>query len=190
MPIDLGTLGGAAWRTPVAINNHGEVVGFANTSGDENAGPSPVAFIWTRDMGMRPIAPVGSDTNDIAFDLNERGQVVGQSVNANSGAARAFFWQNNRIGDLNALAIQPTSLYLTLAQGINDEGEITGTAIDTTTGAVVGFLAVPVSDGSGDLEHSSKLHVNANPRQFILTDSQRKQLPWLSRVALGDAGTK
>jgi probable HAF family extracellular repeat protein len=190
VPMDLGTLGGAAWRTPVAINNHGLVVGFANTSGDENAGPSPTAFIWTRETGMRPIAAVGSDTNDIAFDLNERGQVVGQSVNANTGAARAFFWQSNVIHDLNALAIQPTSLYLTLAQGINDEGEITGTAIDTTTGRVVGFLAVPVFDGSGDPEHSSKLQVNANPRQFIPTNGQRKQLPWMSRVALGEAVPK
>lgn len=52
---------------------------------------------------------------------------------------------------LEPLPAMPTSLYLTLAQGINDAGEITGSAIDTaTTPQTVGFLAVPVFDGSGN----------------------------------------
>jgi probable HAF family extracellular repeat protein len=190
VPTDLGNIGGQAWNTPVAVNNQGQIVGFANTSGDENAPLSPTAFIWTKASGMKPIPPYGTDTNDLAFDVNEKGQIVGQSFNANSGAARAVFWQNNVLSDLNTLVIQPTSLYLTLAQGINDAGEIAGTAIDTSSGETVGFLAVPVFDGSGNPDIASRATVDRNPRQFILTERMKKQLPFFSRTALGVAGTK
>ena len=190
VPVDLGNIGGQAWNTPVALNNRGQIVGFANTSGDENAPLSPTAFIWTKASGMKPIAPYATDTNDIAFDVNEKGQIVGQSFNANSGASRAFFWQDNALSDLNTLVIQPTSLYLTLAQGINDSGEIAGTAIDTSTGETVGFLAVPVFDGSGNPDVTLRAKVDPNPRQFILTERMKKQLPFFSRVALGASGGK
>ncbi len=190
VPTDLGNIGGQAWNTPVALNNQGQIVGFANTSGDENAPLSPTAFIWTKASGMKPIPPYGTDTNDIAFDVNEKGQIVGQSFNANSGASRAIFWQNNVLSDLNTLVIQPTSLYLALAQGINDAGEIAGTAIDTSSGEAVGFLAVPVFDGSGNPDIASRAGVDPNPRQFILTERMKKQLPFFSRTSLGVAGTK
>ena len=190
VPVDLGNIGGQAWNTPVALNNRGQIVGFANTSGDENAPLSPTAFIWTKASGMKSIAPYATDTNDIAFDVNEKGQIVGQSFNANSGASRAFFWQDNTLSDLNTLVIQPTSLYLTLAQGINDAGEIAGTAIDTSTGETVGFLAVPVFDGSGNPDVTLRAKVDPNPRQFILTERMKKQLPFFSRVALGASGGK
>jgi len=190
VPTDLGNIGGQAWNTPVALNNQGRIVGFANTSGDVNAALSPTAFIWTKASGMKPIPPYGTDTNDIAFDVNEKGQIVGQSFNANSGASRAVFWQNNVLSDLNTLVIQPTSLYLTLAQGINDAGEIAGTAIDTSSGETVGFLAVPVFDGSGNPDIASRARVDPNPRQSILTERMKKQLPFFSRTALGVAATK
>ncbi len=190
VPTDLGNIGGQAWNTPVALNNQGQIVGFANTSGDENAALSPTAFIWTKASGMKAIAPYGTDTNDIAFDVNEKGQIVGQSFNANSGASRAIFWQNNVLSDLNTLVIQPTSLYLTLAQGINDAGEIAGTAIDTSSGETVGFLAVPVFDGSGNPDIASSAKLDPHPRQFILTERMKKQLPFFSRTALGVAPTK
>jgi len=190
VPTDLGNIGGQAWNTPVALNNQGQIVGFANTSGDVNAALSPTAFIWTKASGMKPIPPYGTDTNDIAFDVNEKGQIVGQSFNANSGASRAVFWQNNVLSDLNTLVIQPTSLYLTLAQGINDAGEIAGTAIDASSGETVGFLAVPVFDGSGNPDIASRARVDPNPRQSILTERMKKQLPFFSRTALGVAATK
>jgi probable HAF family extracellular repeat protein len=188
-PIDLGNVGGHAWNTPFAINNHGQIVGFGNISGDENAAENPVAFIWTPTNKMREIPPYGNDTNNAAFDINEKGQVVGNSFNVNTGIFRATLWQDNRLYDLNTLVIQPTSLYLTLAQGINDAGEITGTASDTSTGETVGFLAVPVFDGSGNPDLTTEAKVNVNPHEVILTDHQRRQLPFFTRTTLG-AGTK
>jgi probable HAF family extracellular repeat protein len=190
IPTDLGNIGGHAWNTPFAINNQGTVVGFANMSGDENAAENIAAFIWTRANKMQEIPPYGTDTNNGALDINEKGQVVGNSFNVNSGISRATLWQDNTLRDLNTLVIQPTSLYLTLAQGINDAGEITGTAIDTTTNEIVGFLAVPVFDGSGNPEVAAKAKVDANPRPLVLTEHMREQLPVFIRMMLGGAETK
>lgn len=183
VPHDLGNIGGKAWNTPVAINNRGVIVGFANTSGDEHAALAPTAFIWTRANGMQTIAPYGTDTNNIAFDLNESNQVVGQSANSNTGIARAFLWQNGVSSDLNALVVGPTTLNMVLAQGINDAGEITGTAVDTATGEVVGFLAVPafLSDDSASITASS---MNGTTHEVVVDDHIRKQLPYFSRAMI------
>jgi probable HAF family extracellular repeat protein len=187
VPHDLGNIGGKAWNTPVAINNRGVIVGFANTSGDEHAALAPTAFIWTRANGMQPIAPYGTDTNNIAFDLNESNQVVGQSANSSTGAARAFLWQSGVSSDLNTLVVGPTTLNMVLAQGINDAGEITGTAVDTATGEVVGFLAVPafLSNDDASLSASTRMSVS---REVVVNDRIRKQLPYFSRTMIETFG--
>ncbi|MFY9741889.1 MAG: DUF3466 family protein [Candidatus Sulfotelmatobacter sp.] len=188
VPINLGNIGGQAWNTPTAINNQGVVVGFGNISGDENAPENPAAFIWTKANGIKEIYPFGSDPNDVLFDINQKNQAVGNSFNPNTGTSRAVLWQNNTLNDLNALVVQPTSLYLTLAQGINDAGEITGTATDTTTNETVGFLAIPVSDGSGNPVAAAK--VDANPAPMVLTEPMRKQFPFFVRRMFESGGTK
>jgi hypothetical protein len=94
------------------------------------------------------------------------------------------------LSDLNTLVIQPTSLYLTLAQGINDAGEITGSAIDTVTNETVGFLAVPVFDGSGNPGVTAKAKAEARPGPVVLTEQMRKQFPVFIRMMLGGAVTK
>jgi probable HAF family extracellular repeat protein len=176
--VNLGNIGGQAWNTPTSLNNEGVVVGFGNTSGDENAPENPAAFIWTKAKGIEGIYPFGTDTNDVLFDINEENQAVGNSFNVNAGTSRAVLWQNGVLSDLNALVIQPTSLYLTLAQGINDAGEITGTATDTSTGATVGFIAVPVFDGSGN---PAATKGDSNPQEVVLSGSTRKHLPFFER---------
>jgi probable HAF family extracellular repeat protein len=188
VPIDLGNIGGQAWNTPTSLNDEGVVVGFGNISGDENAAENPAAFIWTKAKGIKEIYPFGTDPNDVLFDINQKNQAVGNSFNPNTGTSRAVLWQNDALYDLNTLVIQPTSLYLTLAQGINDAGEITGTATDTSTGAIVGFLAVPVFDGSGNPAAAAK--VNTNPQEVVLSESMRKHLPFLLRRMFESAGEK
>lgn len=186
VPIDLGNIGGGAWNTPVALNNQGQVVGFANTSGDENAAPAPTAFIWTKQKGMKPLPYLAGDSNSIAFDINEKGQIVGQSAGA---TLRAFLYEDGRMLDLNALIQPDTSLYLTNAQGINNRGEIAGTALDTATGAVVAFLAVPAYGGVSKAD-SSKARTASHIQKVVSTDSVRRQMTGFSRLAFGDAATK
>jgi probable HAF family extracellular repeat protein len=189
VPLDLGNIGGHAWNTPTSLNNEGVVVGFGNISGDENAAENPAAFIWTKAKGIKEIYPLGTDPNDVLFDINGKNQAVGNSFNFNvvPGVSRAVLWQNETLCDLNTLVIQPTSLYLTLAQGINDAGEIVGTATDTSTGGTVGFLAIPVFDGSGNPAAAKS---NTNPQEVVLSEPMRKHLPFFVRQVFESAEGK
>jgi len=148
-PIDLGNFdGGLAWNTPTAINNRGQVVGFGNQQGSAATAFNPIGFFWNEHHGIVAINPIGDDTNSWAWGINHRGQVVGQSFNLNTGAARAFLYEDGKATDLNTLIQADSSLQLQLANDINDEGEIVGFATDSNTGATVAFLAVPVSGGN------------------------------------------
>lgn len=75
-----------------------------------------------QDIGTLPgafatIAPTG-------HSINNRGQVVGFSIDRNGSTA--FLWQNNVIRDLNTLTPADSTLHLLNAESINDDGEITG----------------------------------------------------------------
>ncbi|HEX3672253.1 MAG TPA: hypothetical protein VHT92_11175 [Candidatus Cybelea sp.] len=147
----LGSLGGVAWNTPMAINNHGVVVGFADLPGDQSGNPNPVAFIWTKSGGMQNLGTLPGDTNSEALGINDAGQVVGESFGPYS--ARAFIWQNGTMTDLNTLTPPSSSLYLIFANDINDSGAITGGACVLVSGACggesPGFLATPSGSGAG-----------------------------------------
>ena len=146
---NLGTFPAAWWNTPTAINQHGDIVGFA---GDPAFVEGDVlhAFMWTRDDGLRPLKPLKGRTpqhvDSEAYGINERRQVVGVSCDADQTDCRAVVWDHGAYPtDLNDLK-GGYSAFLALAKDINDKGEITGRAIDPTTGALIAYLAVPVDN--------------------------------------------
>jgi probable HAF family extracellular repeat protein len=182
-PISLGNLGAQIWNTPMSLNNHGEIVGFANNTAGNSQG-----FVWTKAMNtMQPLPYIGNDNAGAAYDINEKGEIVGIS---NGGTEpyneRAFLYENGMMNDLNSLVVGDTSLYLLLAQGINDEGEIVGTAAEAD-GTQVGFLAVPAysdlpaaaaSNEKLDAARQLRNRINNRP-QFtgfprLLTETQKK----------------
>ncbi len=135
------------WNTPTAINQHGDVVGFA---GDPAFVEGDVlhAFMWTREDGIRPLKPLKGRTpahvDSEAYGINERRQVVGVSCDAEQTDCRAVVWDHGAYPrDLNDLK-GGYSAFLALAKDINDNGEITGRAIDPITGVLMAYLAVPV----------------------------------------------
>jgi probable HAF family extracellular repeat protein len=146
-PSVLPTFGGSGWNTPTDINERGNIVGFANMPPDIGADGSlefnPVAFIWTKERGTQKILPLEGDTNSIAYAINNRGQVVGQSFGGPEGA-RAFVWENGKATDLNAIASGAAGIYLIYAEGIDDRGDITGQACTFVDNACV-FPASPSS---------------------------------------------
>jgi hypothetical protein len=89
--------------------------------------------------------------------------------------------------DLNGLIQPDSSLYLLIAQGINDSGEIVGTAIDTSTGAVVAYLAVPSYGGESEAESSKT--AGESLHAVVVPDDVRRQLTGFSRLVWGE-GTK
>jgi probable HAF family extracellular repeat protein len=142
----LGNIGGHGWNTPVSINDKGEVAGFANAAGDIVNGQLTFkfhAFLWTRQTGMVDLGTLPGDALSEATGINNEGQIVGTSYGANFTHPRAFIYQNGKMTPLNSLIAGSTTLSLAVTGDINDEGEITGQAIDSSTGETPAFLAVP-----------------------------------------------
>lgn len=123
--IDLGNLGGTANNVPFAINNRGQIVGYANVGGDATSH----AFLWQNGV-MSDLGTLPGDAFSVANGINDKGQIVGASCPA-SGSCRAFIWQNGSMTDLNLL-VPPKSLYVFYGEDINDSGQIVGIATNTT----------------------------------------------------------
>ena len=144
---DIGNLGAQWWNTPTAINQHGDVVGFA---GDPAFVEGDIlhAFIWTKDNGIQALKPllgrVPQHVDSEAYGINEARQVVGVSCDAEQNDCRAVIWDHGVYPtDLNDLK-GGASAFLASAKDINNKGEITGRAVDPSTGALIAYLAVPV----------------------------------------------
>ncbi len=135
------------WNTPTAINQRGDVVGFAGDTAFVE-GDILHAFIWTREDGIRQLKPLKHRTpehvDSEAYGINEARQVVGVSCDAAQVDCRAVIWDHSsNATDLNDFK-GSYSAVLALAKDINDKGEITGRAIDPITGVLTAYLAVPV----------------------------------------------
>jgi probable HAF family extracellular repeat protein len=141
-PIDIGDLGGVSWNTPMAINQRGDVVGFANASAADGGNLNPRAFLWIRGQGIRNLGAVPGDLTSQATGINDWRQVVGQSCDVNDNC-RGFLWQNGEMRDLQDLAPGYDGV-ITTANDIDDFGRITGQAFDPDSGQFFAFLATPV----------------------------------------------
>jgi probable HAF family extracellular repeat protein len=177
--INLGNLGANAWNTPISLNNSGQVVGFANNTYDNFQ-----AFLWTHESRtMQPLPFIGDDNSSIAYDINENGQIVGVSNGGSeSYGQRAFLYENGMMMDLNGLVQGGTPLYLLLAQGINDQGEIVGTAFDESSGEQVGYLAVPAYGHENEPAKSKASHGTSSGE--IIPSDFRPHLTGFSRMLL------
>jgi probable HAF family extracellular repeat protein len=139
---NLGSLGVPAWNTPMAINQRGTVVGFANAPGGGDPGNFNVhAFIWTPFTGMRDLGTLPGDTTSQALGINDEGLVVGESCGANG--CRAVLWQNGTIVDMNTLVVPGFTDHLAYANDINDAGQITGQSVNAASGVSYTFIATP-----------------------------------------------
>jgi probable HAF family extracellular repeat protein len=142
-PIEIGDLGGVAWNTPMAINQRGDVVGFANASAADGSNFNPRAFLWIRGQGIRNLGAVPGDLTSQATGINEWRQIVGQSCDVNDNC-RGFLWRNGEMTDLNDLVVGDYDDLITTANDIDDFGRITGQAFDADTGQFFAFVAKPV----------------------------------------------
>ena len=111
---DLGTLGGDE-SVAVAVNDHGQVVGFSDTGEfNERGGVVSHAFLWENGE-MRDLGTLGGSKSD-ARAVNDRGQVVGVSE-TDTGEWHAFLWEDGKMRDLAPLAS---------ADGVNERGQVVG----------------------------------------------------------------
>jgi probable HAF family extracellular repeat protein len=120
-PTVLPTLGGPQ-ISPSAINNLGQVTGYAMTSTDAQHG-----FLWSNgqmtDLGLNFYAAAIND-NDVIVGGNE-------------------IYSNGTIHDLNALITPGSPYQINYATGINDAGQIAAKAYDTTANQIHGVTLTP-----------------------------------------------
>jgi probable HAF family extracellular repeat protein len=118
--IDLGTVGGLPHSSAVALNERGQVIGWSAKSlgEDEELPRSPRAFLW-QDGRLTDLGTLGGESA-IPFAINDAGQVVGQSQNA-QGEWHAFVWQKGKMAALPTLGGT-----FSAALAINDAGRIIG----------------------------------------------------------------
>jgi len=106
-----------------AINNLGEVVGFAETANtDPTCPPAPTIspVLWKKGQAQ-PLPLVGTDPDGFANGINDQGQAVGYSGSC-IAAEHAVMWKNNTAFVLQDLG-HARSNY---AFAINNLGQIVG----------------------------------------------------------------
>jgi probable HAF family extracellular repeat protein len=99
------------------------------------------------------------DVLSYAIGVNDYGQVVGQSCDADSNCS-AFLWQDGEMWNLNGLVASESGLYMTEADDINNLGEIVGSMTQFSSGNTPAYLAVPIpsSPFAGILSPEAKPH--------------------------------
>ena len=128
-------------------NNRGQIVGFV---GAPDSG-IPNAALWQNDMLIN-LGLLPGDLGGIASGINDKGQVVGSNFDSQANWNHAFIWRNNVMTDLNALFPHNSNLFATMANKINERGQISGMAIVRSgpdMGNIHAFIATPVRQSIG-----------------------------------------
>ena len=114
---DLGTLGGDGTAQAFAINEAGQVVGYATA-----ASLKYHAFLWDNGV-MTDLGTLPTGSTSRAFGLNDNGQVVGFAFDGSAAGGahnHAFLWENGVMTDLFP---EPAH---SVTNAINDAGQVVG----------------------------------------------------------------
>ena len=139
---DLGN--GAAAQS---INDQGQIVGAVGSSD----GTTQYGSLW-QDGVLTNLGLLPGDFGGEASGINNKGQVVGSNFDSKFNWSHAFIWQNGVMTDLNTLFPASSNLFATMANKINERGQISGMATVRSgphAGDIHAFLATPVRQSIG-----------------------------------------
>ena len=142
---DLGVKGfSLAW----GVNDRGQIVGQVLRPD----GATDYAVLWQNAYEIANLGTLPGDFGSLASGINSKGQVVGSTWDSNFNWSHAFIWENGVMTDLNTLFPATSNLYATMANKINERGQISGMATVLTgpdAGNIHAFLATPVNASIG-----------------------------------------
>ena len=143
--IDLGLVPGMEDSGAAAINNVGQIVGSSGFMDKETYEITSKAFLY--ENGMMNVLPVPS-SESYGGDINDSGIVVG-TMRAWGGSSpwHAYVFADGVAANLNSLIPSGSGLHLKYASGINNAGQIVGTASDAQ-GRHHAYLLTPVSSAT------------------------------------------
>jgi probable HAF family extracellular repeat protein len=129
------------------INNQGQIVGTVGSADNT----TQYGALWQNgvltNLGLLP-----GDFGGLASGINNQGQIVGSNFDSNFNWSHGFLWQDDVMTDINTLIPASANLFVTMANQINDRGQISGMAIVTSgpdMGNIHAFLATPVHQSMG-----------------------------------------
>ena len=202
---DLGSLPGMDSSIGNAINASGDVAGMAFLSdfggsvsviGDPGVGDQ--AFLAVNGPGGYTMTDLGAPAGDNAseaYGVNKYDMVVGDASDNFSGQ-HAFLWTTGVVpfyglslgpNDLNTLAtnagVLPSGWVITNARGINDSGQITGSATDSNSVSHAFVLSLPQAlPGDANLDGT----VDINDLTIVLAHYGQTGTTWAQGEFTGD----
>ncbi|HWE86452.1 MAG TPA: hypothetical protein VG267_16020 [Terracidiphilus sp.] len=145
--------------TASALPDYGNgAVAFGNNDLDQIVGgvgsadgTTESGALWRKGT-LTTLGLLPGDFGGIASGINNRGQVVGSNWDSTFNWAHAFIWQDGVMTDLNTLIPASSNLFATMANKINERGQIGAMAIVLSgpdTGNIHAILLTPVSESIG-----------------------------------------
>ena len=176
--LQLADLGFPRSNIANAINNLGQSVGQVRRAD----GSARVAALWQPDGTLTVLdqhlcnCGLSGDLASFATGINNRGQVVGSTIDSGNNWSHGFIWQNRVMTDLNTLISEDSNLFIISASNINERGQISGMAFVVSgpnAGNIHAYLATP---GDARLGKSVADVARTLPK-ITLPEDVRKQ-PW------------
>ncbi len=129
------------------INDNGQIVGEVGSANGKTA----YAALW-EDGAIINLRTLPGDAAALASGINNHSQIVGSTIDSNGDWSHGFIWQNGVMKDLNTMFPADSNLYITMANEINDRGQISGMATVLSgphQGEIHAVLATPVNECAG-----------------------------------------
>ena len=128
------------------INERGEIVGEVGSPDG-----SAYAALW-KDGKITNLGTLPGDAAALATGINNNGQVVGSTIDSNNDWSHGIIWENGEMKDLNTMFPADSNLYITMANEINDRGQVSGMGTVLSgphAGEIHALVATPVNECAG-----------------------------------------
>ena len=160
-------------------NDRGQAVGIVESPDNS----TEWGAVWQNNK-LTSYKPLPGDLGATLSGNNNRGQVVGSTFDSTFNWSHAVIVQNGVMSDLNTLIDHSSNLFLTMANKINERGQISAMAIVRSgpdTGNVHAVLLTPVN---GRIERSVADDMPVHPESKRLVSASR----FLQRFGFGRIG--